>query len=74
MEHLIHECIVKYAYSDEEKRDFGEMWQAIWNNGTHTNAKPEFEYHTAKELDGWPYWAVHGLYDGGGYKVIAYIC
>ena len=70
IDHLIHECIVPYTYAAEEKGDFGTNWDPIWNNGTHTNARKEFKYRTPKELDGWPYWAIHGLYDGGGYTVI----
>ena len=70
IDHLIHECIVPYTYAAEEKGDFGTNWNPIWNNGTHTNAREEFKYRTPKELNGWPYWAIHGLYDGGGYTVI----
>lgn len=70
IDHLIHECIVPYTYAAEEKGDFGTNWDPIWNNGTHTNAREEFKYRTPKELNGWPYWAIHGLYDGGGYTVI----
>lgn len=35
----------------------------------HNNSREEYLYRNSSDLEGYPFWATHGLYGGGGYVV-----
>ena len=51
---VIHECNKAYSIFDEDTADYGAGWDKLNN----TNAREEYRYRSAEELEGYPYWAV----------------
>jgi len=67
MRATVPECNVAYSFFKEEKEHYGIGWEPFRGNETFNNSRYEYRYRTADELDGYPYWAIHGIYGGGGY-------
>lgn len=63
---VVDECNSEYDFLNEETRTFSPGWKPYDPNNT---GGPEWTYRTAKELDGYPFWAWHALYSGGGYVI-----
>jgi len=64
MDGVVDKCNVKYGMGVEDIGDYGIGWTIL--NETN-NGQSEYTYKTAVELDGYPFWAVHNVYSGGGY-------
>ena len=72
-EGLISECYDYYSSSEEDTtRLYLPQWvhllnsQLKWTNLTDVCPRP-WRYSSAQELNNYPSWAQHHLYDGGGY-------
>ncbi|KAL4239324.1 hypothetical protein ACF0H5_000141 [Mactra antiquata] len=65
MDKVIEECNELYNMRNEEGRDFGVGWTPLDVN----NSREEYQYMSASELNGYPFWGDSGMYGGGGYVV-----
>jgi len=64
VKNVVDKCNVKYSTQSEDMSDYGIGWEFL--NET-TNYQSEYIYKSASILDGYPFWAVHNVYSGGGY-------
>jgi len=67
MDQVIKECNVPYAFYNEDTSTKGVGWVAFESNSTWNNSAEEYVHRSAKDLDSYPYWAIHHVYAGGGY-------
>lgn len=67
MDKVIKECNVAYSFMTEDKSTKGVGWVPFNGTENANNSAYEYVYRSASELDGFPYWAVHNMYSGGGY-------
>ncbi len=67
MQPVIHECRGSYSILEEETGTFLPGWLPLDTPGTPNHTWREYQYQNGADLDSWPFWAVHALYNGGGY-------
>ncbi|XP_070579639.1 polycystin-1-related protein-like [Ptychodera flava] len=70
-EDIVKGCSKEYSYSNELAENMLEGWEVIGNGTEEPDYRDKYlstwKYNKWHEIDSYPYYAEHALYNGGGY-------
>lgn len=70
MESIIHSCNIQYNMFHQDEGNYTGKWQPMPSNTSGLELKKvdkAFQYQSAFDLVGLPYWGLFGTYSGGGF-------